>query len=217
MSDCICTLHACATGEQIGSFATRSPPGVVLGRVQIQMLELPEVSVLTEFRSSVSPDPASVSTGQLLATLPDSSGNWLPKHAGFQQALEFPSLPYPALCVSYGHPCIVRPPFFLYPSPHCAFPQLRTLLRIGHFPIYPTPPRGVSLCLSYLSPSPHCAITLIPLSLWPLSLSYILCTPFPELSLAQCELPRMARHIIPSLFGLVPVCTSGELLVLALY
>ncbi len=111
------------------------------------------------------------------------------------------SLPFPIRhCVSP----------FLYPSPHCAFPQLRTLLRIVRSPIYHSPPLGISLFLSYLSPSPHCVITLILLSLWSLPLSHIVHTPFPDLSPAWCELSCMARHVIPSLFGLVPVCTSGD-------
>ncbi len=162
------------------------------------MLELPEVSVFTKFGSGVSPDPVLVSTGQLLATLPGGLGNWLPKPAGLPTG---PRVPFPFL------PCIVHIP---WPSPHCVFPQLRTLLRIVRSPIYPTSPHGISLCLSYLSPSPHCAITLIPLSLWPLLLSHIVRTTFPDLSPVWCKLSRMARHVIPSLFGLVCVCTSGN-------
>ncbi len=127
----------------------------------------------------------------------------------FQQALEFPSLLYPR---------IVRIP---RPSPHCAspffipipalcIPPVKDPTTHCAFPYIPHPTLWRLLMPPFLSPSPHCAITLIPLSLWPLPLSRIVHTPFPDLSPAWCELPRMARHVIPSLFGLVPVCIRND-------
>ncbi len=59
-------------------------------------------------------------------------------------SLPFPSLPR-ILHIPRPSPHFASP--FLYRSLHCAFPQLRTLLCIVRSPIYPTPPRGVSLYL----------------------------------------------------------------------
>ncbi len=141
------------------------------------MLELPGVSVLTEFGSGVSPDPASVSTGQLLATLPGGLGNWLPMPAGLptDPRVPFPCLPH-IVCIPQPSPhCAFS--HFLYPPPHCAFPQLRTLLRIVCYPMYPPPP--LWCLLMSLFPFPFPALCDYPNSPLPLAALPFPCCVYP--------------------------------------
>ncbi len=152
------------------------------------MLELPEVSILTKFGSGVSPDLALVSTGQLLATLPGGSGNWLPKSAGLPTGPRVPFPSYPALCVSPSHPRIMRPLFFIPiyalcipffipipalcvspvkdPTLHCTFPYIphptswRHLMSLLPFPFPALCDYPSSPFPLATSPFPHCAYPL---------------------------------------------------------
>ncbi len=128
------------------------------------MLELPKVSVLTKFGSGVSPKPASVSTGQLLATLPGSSSNWLPKPAGLPTG---PRVPFPTPHCVYptAIPASCVPPV-KDPTPHCAFPYIPNLT-LWHLLMSLLPFPFPALCNYPNSPFPlaaspflHCAYPL---------------------------------------------------------